>query len=389
MSPDGPTGAAVSEVAPPGAWPRGFARTRADRDALLVLAHLVTMVPSEVHSLARREGTARRCLDALRRGRAGTASDRAIAWGIDAGQVRETLGRSGARLAAPGHDEYPPDLLALPDPPASLFLRGRSAAGWPPGVAIVGARRCTPYGLEVAAMLGADLAAAGLMVVSGAARGVDAAAHRGALAAGGPTAAVLGSGIDVPYPRRNRGLIEEIADRGVVLSEYPPGFPAEPRRFPARNRIVAALARGVVVVEGAAGSGSLITAEFAEDLGRDVMAVPGPVTGPLSEAPNALIRDGAQLVTSARDVLDAIGMFRGSATPRRGSPPEATSPQPELPEEERRLLARVPGSPATVDAVASAAGIDPAGALRVLAALELRGLVRMEGGRYRRAAPGG
>lgn len=368
----------------PGEWPAGFVRTQADRDAVLTLAHLVSMVPSELHALARRQGTARGCLKAVLGGRAGTATDRAIAAGVDTGQVRAVLDRGGIRMACPGDDEYPAMLLDLPDPPACLFLRGSSTAGWPPAVTMVGARACTPYGREVAASLAASLAAAGLMVVSGAARGIDTAAHRGALDGGGRTAAVLGSGIDVPYPKGNRGLLEEIAERGVIISEYPPGSPAVPRRFPARNRIVAALSAGVVVVEGAESSGSLITAEFAEDLGREVMAVPGPVNGPLSAAPNQLIRDGASLITSADDVFDSLGMIgRLDGTPPSSTPP--SPPSPELDPDAELMLSRVPGSPVTLDALASSAGMDPASALRTLAALELQGLVREEGGRYRRA----
>jgi DNA processing protein len=368
----------------PGEWPAGFVRTQADRDAVLTLAHLVTMVPSELHALAWRQGTARRCLEAVLRGRAGTATDRAIAAGVATRQVRAALDRAGVRTACPGDEEYPAMLLDLPDPPACLFLRGSSTVRWPPAVAMVGARVCTPYGREVAASLAGSLAAAGLVVVSGAARGIDTAAHRGALDGGGRTAAVLGSGIDVPYPRGNRGLLEEIAGRGVIISEYPPGSPAVPRRFPARNRIVAALSAGVVVVEGAEGSGSLITAEFAEDLGREVMAVPGPVNGPLSAAPNQLIRDGASLVTSAGDVFDSLGMVgRLDGTPPSSTPP--SPPSPALGPDAKLMLSRVPGSPVTLDALASSAGMDPAAALRTLAALELHGLVREEGGRYRLA----
>jgi DNA processing protein len=370
-------------VGRPGEWPDGFVRTQADRDAMLALTHLVTMVPSELHALAWRQGTARRCLEAVLRGRAGTATDRAITAGVDASQVRAVLDRAGVRTACPGDDEYPAMLLDLPDPPGCLFLRGSSTVRWPPAVAMVGARACTPYGWEVAASLAASLAAAGLVVVSGAARGIDTAAHRGALDGGGQTVAVLGSGIDVPYPKANRALLEEIADRGVVLSEYPPGSPAVPRRFPARNRIVAALSVGVVVVEGAEGSGSLITAEFAQDLGREVMAVPGPVNGPLSAAPNQLIRDGASLVTSADDVFDSLGMVgRLDGTPTSST--HLSPPSPALDPDAKLMLSRVPGSPVTLDALASSAGMDPAAALRTLAALELHGLVREEGGRYRR-----
>jgi DNA processing protein len=379
------SGPSVSLVPPPGTWPAGFVRGPADRDALLVLAHLQAMTPGDLHRLARREGTAARCLAAVRRGGASSDRDRAIARAVDPDVVREELDRSGARAVCPGDAEYPARLLDLHDPPASLFVRGRAMAGGPAGVSIVGARRCTPYGREVADVFGAGLAARGLEVISGAARGVDAAAHEGALRASGRTTAVLGSGIDTAYPRGNRDLIDRIAATGTVVSEYPPGVEARPRRFPARNRMVAALSRGVVVVEGAAGSGSLITAEFAQDLHREVMAVPGPVTGPLSVAPNQLIRDGATLVTSVGEVLVTVGMEVGSGDSASPGPgPPSLAEVAGLTEEESGVLAGLPGSPVTLDAVAATSGLDAGRTLRALAALELRGLVSSEGGRYRR-----
>jgi DNA processing protein len=291
--------------------------------------------------------------------------------------VREAMAAAGARLVAPGDPGYPPGLLELTDPPMSLFVRGTLPPPRP-AVAMVGARRCTAYGREAAEAIAGGLGAAGVTVVSGAAVGIDGAAHRGALRAGGPTIAVLGSGIDVAYPSRHRGLIEDVLRTGAVVSEYPPGFSARPHHFPARNRLVAALGQAVIVVEGAPGSGSRITAEFAEDLGREVMAVPGAITGPLSEVPHALIRDGATLIRGAGDVLEALEVS--------GPPTEEERDQAEgLSEEERRLLERLAGTPATLDAVARTAGMDPSSALRVLGALELRGLVAADGGRYRRA----
>jgi DNA processing protein len=391
--PDGASGEAGRTVAParpPGTWPTEFVRDPADREALLVLAHLEAMTPGDLHLLALREGTAERCLAAVRRGRVSTDGDRTIAGEVDPAAVREDLDRIGARAVCPGDAEYPAGLLDLHDPPACLFVRGTPVAEGPSAVAIVGARRCTPYGREVAEAFGAGLASAGLVVVSGAARGVDAAAHVGALRASGRTAAVLGSGIDVAYPAGNRDLIERIAASGTVVSEYPPGVEALPRRFPARNRIVAGLSRGVVVVEGAEGSGSLITAEFAGDLHREVMAVPGPVTGPLSAAPHELIRDGATLVTSVADVVAVLGTTDGPDGSARSRTLPAGPPAPAgLTDQERGVLDRLPGSPVTLDAVAAITGMDAGRALGALAALELRGLVSSEGGRYRRTGPPG
>jgi len=388
VSPD-PAPPGSTGLVAPGAWPPGFGRGRADRDALLVLAHLEGLTPAERHALAWREGSASACVRAVARGRVPGASsrDRTVAADLDPAEVRSGLARCGALVAAPGDDGYPLPLLDLPDPPVCLFVRGRRLVPWPAAVAVVGARLCSPYGIEVAEWLAGELAASGLAVVSGAALGIDAAAHRGALKASGTTVAVLGSGIDVPHPRTNRRLIERVASEGAVLSEYPPGVPALPHRFPARNRLVAALARGVLVVEGAPGSGSLITAEFAGDLGRDVLAVPGAITGPLSAAPHALIRDGAALVRGPEDVLEVLGY---GPPPLGSDPVEANGPTDSaggalgLSDVERTVLERLAGTPATLDAVVASTGIPPSRALRALASLELNGLVRTTGGRYRR-----
>jgi DNA processing protein len=372
-----------------------------------VLAHLDGITPRRLHALAWQEGSAGRCLAAIRRGRAGSSGDRERVGEVSAQAVRAALDRLGARHVCPGDEAYPERLLDLPDPPVSLFVQGEPSASAPPAVAIVGARRCSTYGREVAEGLGQGLAAAGLTVVSGAALGIDAAAHRGALssdgapwssgepdprseAAGFPTMAVLGSGIDLFHPSSNRTLITEIAAAGAVLSEYPPGTPGEPWRFPARNRLVAALSQAVVVVEGAPGSGSMITAEFALELGREVFAVPGPVTSPLAAVPNQLIREGASLARGPEDVLEVLGL-EAPGTPKTepgiGSAGErATGSAGPLPEAERRALQAVAGHPVTVDEVAAHSGLPVGGALSALVALELRGLVREVAGRYERTA---
>ena len=291
----------------------------------------------------------------------------------------------GDRFITVSDEEYPRCLLELRDPPAWLFVRGHSLSGLGTAVAVVGARLCSPYGRDSAVTLGGLLAEAGLTVVSGAALGIDGAAHEGALGAGGHTVAVLGSGLDRPHPQTNRGLIERIGNEGTVVTEYPPGAVAQPRWFPARNRIIAGLSDGVIVVEGAARSGSLQTAEFAgEGLGRQVMAVPGPIDSPLSEAPHELIRAGAALVSDADDVLDALGVFRPVVEDEVASPPvppalEGTN--------EGSVLAVMSGRPASLEALAEAAGLALGPALVALSGLELRGMLQVQGGRYRRISP--
>jgi DNA processing protein len=362
-------------------WPDGFVRSRADREALLVLAYLRRLLPKELHALAWRIGSACDCLGALREG-IGSPGDRAIARDVDPRRVEERLKGVGGRFVTVGEEEYPTRLLDLRDPPAWLFVRGRSLSELGIAVAVVGARLCSPYGREASVRLGGLLAEAGVTVVSGAALGIDGAAHEGALAGGGHTVAVLGSGLDRPHPKTNRELIDRIALEGSVVTEYPPGAVAQPRWFPARNRIIAGLSQGVIVVEGATRSGSLQTAEFAgEDLNRQVMAVPGPIDSPLSEAPHGLIRAGAALVAGADDVLDALGIFRRTNDPAEDVPaiPPALMGTPE-----GRLLTAMSGRPASLEALSEAAALPLGDALVALSALELRGMIRVEGGRYRR-----
>ncbi len=264
---------------------------------------------------------------------------------------------------------FPQGLLALADPPIGVFLRGRWQEG--PAVALVGSRHASAYGREVAEYLGSELARAGVWVVSGMARGVDGAAHRGALA-GGRTAAVWGAGPDCVYPREHEGLAEAIAERGCLLTEYPPGSPPLPRHFPERNRLIVGLVSVVVVVEATERSGALITARLALDEGREVMAVPGSVFSRLSTGPNGLIRAGAAPVLGASDILDILGLPK---------PPPAAAPPPDDPIE----LAIPAGRSMTADAIAAATGKPMAEVLEALLRLELAGrLVREADGSYRR-----
>lgn len=284
------------------------------------------------------------------------------------------------RYVRRGEDGYPPQLLDLHDPPAGLYLRGGILPPRDRLIAMVGARACSAGGADIARAIARGLASAGFAVVSGAARGIDAASHEGSLEGGASTVAVLGSGIDVPYPRASAGLLGRIASGGTVASEYPPGVPAMAFRFPARNRIVVGLARALIVVEGEEGSGSLISAEHALDLGRDVLAVPGAVTNPLAAAPNALIRDGAALVRGVGDVLEELGVMRAADGPR---PVQLTLDLPDL---ERRALAAVTDR-VLPESVADALGLPVEQVLPVLFRLELAGLVRNVGGRLEPRLP--
>jgi DNA processing protein len=229
---------------------------------------------------------------------------------FDVKSERSRLAEARAFAVCRHSASYPSQLAELPDPPAALFCVGRPEAllaiGSAPAVAIVGTRRPSPYGTEVAYALGRGLGAAGVTVVSGLALGIDATAHRGCLDGSGAAVAVLACGPDRAYPRRHRRLREQVAERGVVLSELPPGTQAQRWSFPARNRIMAGLARLTLVVEAADPSGSLITADFARDLGRAVAAVPGRVTARMAAGTNGLLRDGAVPVTSTEDVLDEL-----------------------------------------------------------------------------------
>jgi DNA processing protein len=268
---------------------------------------------------------------------------------------------------------YPALLRAIHDPPPEIHLRGAGpdAILSRPAVAIVGARSCSAYGRSVARSLGRELAAAGLVVVSGMARGIDGEAHRGALEAGGVTVAVLGCGVDRDYPAAHAELARRICERGLVVSEYEPGVEPAPWRFPARNRIIAGLSEAAVVVEARERSGALITADFALEEGRDVFAVPGEITSALSAGTNALLRLGATPVTCAGDVLELFEL-----TPAE---PEAAT----LGEAAIALLARLNDGALTADELMRASGVDPAEASAALMELELARRVALEDGVYR------
>jgi DNA processing protein len=277
-----------------------------------------------------------------------------------------------------GRPGYPSLLAELHDPPVRLYVRGESAAVLgKPAVAVVGARSCSTYGAQVARALARELASAGLVVVSGLARGIDGEAHRGTLAAGGLTVAVLGCGIDRDYPRAHADLARRIAASGAVVSEYPAGVEPAPWQFPARNRIIAGLARATVVVEARRRSGALITADFALELGREVFAVPGEITSGLSAGTNDLIRQGATPLLAADDVLEALGLERAPPTV-----PDTLSA------EARAVLARLADGARSPDELVRETSLPSPRVAVAITELELAALVVPGEGVYRMAGEG-
>jgi len=262
---------------------------------------------------------------------------------------------------------YPAALMSIADPPPVLWARGNVDALTPRAVAIVGSRAGSPYALAVAERLAADLSARGIVIISGLARGVDSAAHRGAVAAKGATLAVLGSGADVIYPAEHRDLAREIETDGAVVSELVPGTPPQKQFFPLRNRIISGLSRAVLIVEAGEKSGSLITARCALEQGRDVLAVPGNVLAGRNRGGHALLKDGAKIVESADDILEELGL--PSHRTRRANEPEDP------------VLAGLPaGEPCNLDVIAERTGLTSARLLPRLFELELAGLIRRVGG---------
>jgi DNA processing protein len=296
----------------------------------------------------------------------------------------EAARAAGIGVTYQGGPGYPAVLTADPNAPAVLFWLGQLAALGGRRVSVIGTRACTSMGAEVASELGADLAAAGISVVSGLAVGIDGAAHRGAVHAaregGGPPIGVVASGLDVPYPRRHAGLWQEVAELGVLLSETPPGRAPDRWRFPARNRILAALGEVVVVVESHAGGGSLLTVDHALARGIDVMAVPGSIRNPAAAGPNALLADGAAPVRSAADVLDRLGLSHRQAVP-------AARVRRNLPADERRVLDAVDWAPTATGGIIAASGLGPLDVARCLHQLEQLGLVRRGPGWWERQLP--
>ncbi|HEX2280549.1 MAG TPA: DNA-processing protein DprA [Thermomicrobiales bacterium] len=294
---------------------------------------------------------------------------------IDPISELDRLGRLGIRAVHPGHSLYPRLLAEISGRPSLLYMRGELTAADDTSVAIVGTRRATPYGRQAAERIAAELAEAGITVVSGLARGVDAAAHRAALEAGGRTIAVLGSGPDVIYPAEHRRLAEQILESGAILSEFPPGAKPDAQNFPARNRIVSGMTLGTLIVEAPARSGALITASFAADQGREVFVLPGSIFAESAEGTHALLRDGARLARNGADILEDLGLGAGRS-------PVATQSQMPLEENERRLYDALRIEARHIDELAEEAGLPAATASALLLTMELKGLVRNHGAQY-------
>jgi DNA processing protein len=301
----------------------------------------------------------------------------------------EWLDAPGRGLLTLADPDYPPLLKLVPDAPIALFLEGDRSRLARPHFAVVGSRNPTPQGAENAHAFAHYLAGCGLVICSGRAAGVDAAAHRGALAASAPTTAVLGCGPDVVYPPSNAALMRRIAEQGLVMSEFLPGTRPLKENFPRRNRIISGLSLGVLVVEAARRSGSLITARLAGDYGREVFAIPGSIHNPLARGCHALIRQGAVLVETAADILAELGPLAGVAarpelTP--AGPLEAGSgAAPELDGDYKKLLDALSHDPAGVDALALRTGLTAAEVSSMMLILELQGAVEsLPGGRFAR-----
>lgn len=287
----------------------------------------------------------------------------------------EWIERDGHHLITLADASYPRALLQIHDPPTVLYARGNIERLAAPAIAIVGSRNATPQGIRDAHAFATALSSAGLCIVSGLALGIDSAAHRGGLAGAGSSVAVLGTGAERIYPPRNRALGEELAARGCLLSEFPLGSAPLPGNFPQRNRLISGLARGVLVVEAAVRSGSLITARDALEQGREIFAVPGSIHAPHSKGCHWLIKEGAKLVEQADDVLKELGMAPVGETCRQRPEPRERDP----------VLAAIGYAAASIDEIAERTGLDAAKLAALLSRLEIEGRVQaLAGGRFQR-----
>lgn len=294
---------------------------------------------------------------------------------VDLEKISEQIARQGIQILTWDDDSYPARLREIDQPPPVLYLRGEYLPDDVFAVAIVGTRRVTPYGRQVTEEIASFLAANGITVVSGLARGVDAVAHTAALKAGGRTIGVLGSGVDRIYPPEHRALAEQMMERGAVVSDYAPGTPPDASNFPPRNRIISGLSLAVVVIEAGETSGALITAEFAAEQGREIFAVPGSILAPQSKGTNKLIQNGAQPLLTASDLMQALNLTRmGEHKAARKILPSD--------EVEAKLLAALGEQPVHVDELGNQTGLPIEKVSATLTLMELKGMVRQVGGMH-------
>jgi DNA processing protein len=364
----------------------------ADARAWLTLLRTPGFGAGGLRKLVAEHGSASAAVEAAQR----DADDAARAWlrapdeAVIAGDLA-WLDGADHHLITHADEDYPVLLRNGHNPPAALFVTGEPALLWSPQIAIVGARRATPSGLDNARAFARTFASGGNTVTSGLAEGIDGAAHTGALEAGGKTIAVMGTGPDVIYPKRHTELAERIVENGALVTEFPPGTIALPDHFPRRNRIIAALSLGTLVIEANLKSGSLITARLANEQGRDVFALPGSIHSQMSRGCHKLIREGARLVETAEEVLDelhATGALLADALRTRlmTEPAAASLRQPvrdDDPEYER-LLAALDAQPAALDELAERTRLSAAALSSMLLVLELDGVVTADSGRYAR-----
>jgi DNA processing protein len=374
---------------------------RAGLEAWLTLLRTPGIGPATLRESIARHGAAEPALAAARRGDLARAlDDDGRAW-LRA-PAATTIAADLAWLAAPGHalltcdaEDFPSLLNEPAAAPAALFVAGDASALWRPQVAIVGSRNASPGGLATAAAFARALVAAGFVVTSGLAEGIDGAAHAAALDAGGATIAVLGTGPDLVYPPRHRGLAARIGAHGALVSEFPPGTPGHPAHFPRRNRIIAGLALGTLVVEASLRSGALITARNASEAGREVFAIPGSIHNPLARGCHRLIREGAKLVETVEEVIAELAPLAQSLGARlRERLSEAVAPPAAPPMRGRdpdyaRLLAALGHDALGIDVLAARTGLPASALSSMLLMLELEGEVSAAGGGiYARRAGG-
>ncbi|MBI4615117.1 MAG: DNA-protecting protein DprA [Planctomycetes bacterium] len=360
--------------------------------AALVLSRVEGLGPRIFATLVARFGSAAGALGAGRdalgetEGVSAALAERVASGEADHGAWAEReLARAkeeGVRILAHGEEDYPALLFAIPDPPPVLWVKGDASTLAADTLAIVGSRRASDYGLEVAERFASQIAASGVVIASGLARGIDTRAHEGALLGGGRTVAVLGAGIDVPYPPENRELAKRIALHGALVSEFPPGTLPSPGHFPRRNRVLAGLSWGVLVVEATSHSGSLITASLARAYGREVFAIPGRIDSATSRGTNDLLKDAAVLVTDVSDIVENLRPFAALASPESGrATKHAFAP------DEETLLKSLSTSPRPFDEIARDSGLGAGVLASTLTGLALKGYVEERpGNRFARRA---